>query len=154
WGRRWDSRDAYHAALVEYTRLFRGDAIVGRTDAVAFDQKLPRGAGYVTLRFAIDEQAGAWYFYPITWRLHWGEGVQPGPRDDAYAKVAASMRRVQAAVHPTLFAVLDPDRMLSPACVICGKALTDPASQARLIGPECFGSSSLTVPWVRRLVEA
>jgi hypothetical protein len=43
---------------------------------------------------------------------------------------------------------LSPTIQLSPYCLCCGKALTDPASIARLIGPECFGSSSLSVPWV------
>jgi hypothetical protein len=38
--------------------------------------------------------------------------------------------------------------MLKPHCLICGKALTDPASMARFIGPECAGTSSLRVPWL------
>lgn len=41
---------------------------------------------------------------------------------------------------------LYPETMFSPNCLICGKALTDPASMARFIGPECYGSSSLSVP--------
>ena len=36
--------------------------------------------------------------------------------------------------------------MLSPQCLVCGKGLTDPASMARFIGPECSGTSSLLVP--------
>jgi hypothetical protein len=44
------------------------------------------------------------------------------------------------------FDALTPVMMLSPACLACGKALTDPVSIARWIGPECFGSSSLSVP--------
>jgi hypothetical protein len=46
------------------------------------------------------------------------------------------------------FANLSPDRMLGHHCLICGKGLTDPASMARWIGPECAGTSSLTVPFV------
>ena len=38
--------------------------------------------------------------------------------------------------------------MLAPHCLICGKGLTDPASMARFIGPECAGTSSLRVPRV------
>ena len=41
-----------------------------------------------------------------------------------------------------------PAKMLSHNCVICGKGLTDPASMARWIGPECAGTSSLRVPFV------
>jgi Family of unknown function (DUF6011) len=41
-----------------------------------------------------------------------------------------------------------PTEVLSPNCVICGKGLTDPASMARWIGPECAGTSSLRVPFV------
>jgi hypothetical protein len=40
---------------------------------------------------------------------------------------------------------LDPAMMFQPACLICGRPLTDPASMARWIGPECAGSSSLDV---------
>ena len=41
-----------------------------------------------------------------------------------------------------------PVEVLSPNCVICGKHLTDPASMARWIGPECAGTASLHVPFV------
>lgn len=40
---------------------------------------------------------------------------------------------------------LDPGMMLHPACLCCGRALTDPASMARWIGPECAGTASLAV---------
>jgi hypothetical protein len=33
--------------------------------------------------------------------------------------------------------------MFGANCLICGKGLTDPASMARWIGPECAGSPSL-----------
>jgi hypothetical protein len=39
--------------------------------------------------------------------------------------------------------------MLGSHCLICGKGLTDPVSQARFIGPECFGSASVHIPWLR-----
>jgi Family of unknown function (DUF6011) len=35
-----------------------------------------------------------------------------------------------------------PEKMLCPNCLLCGKALTDPVSMARFIGPECAGTSS------------
>jgi hypothetical protein len=47
-----------------------------------------------------------------------------------------------------------PRAMLSRHCMICGKALTDPASMARFIGPECYGSGTLDVPWLHEATEA
>jgi len=46
------------------------------------------------------------------------------------------------------FTTITPGKMLSPNCLCCGKGLTDPASMARMIGPECWGSGSLLVPWL------
>jgi hypothetical protein len=40
---------------------------------------------------------------------------------------------------------LDPGLMFKPACLNCGKPLTDPVSMARWIGPECASTSSLDV---------
>jgi hypothetical protein len=39
--------------------------------------------------------------------------------------------------------VIKAEQMFSAHCLMCGKALTDPASMARWIGPECAGTSSL-----------
>lgn len=43
---------------------------------------------------------------------------------------------------------IESSTLLSPQCLCCGKALTDPASMARLIGPECAQTSSLIIPFV------
>ena len=43
---------------------------------------------------------------------------------------------------------LTPESMLSPQCLLCGAALSDPASMARGIGPECAGSTSVVVPFM------
>lgn len=45
-----------------------------------------------------------------------------------------------------LFDEIGPKLMLGNFCLVCGKGLTDPASMARFIGPECAGTSSLMVP--------
>ena len=45
--------------------------------------------------------------------------------------------------HLPQLAVLNAARMFEAACLCCGKALTDPASMARFVGPECAGTSSL-----------
>jgi hypothetical protein len=52
------------------------------------------------------------------------------------------------------FDVLRPDLMLGSHCLICGKSLTDPVSQARHIGPECAGTSSEQLPFVLALEAA
>jgi hypothetical protein len=43
----------------------------------------------------------------------------------------------------------NPELLFGYHCLICGKGLTDPASMARRIGPECAGTSSLDpfAPW-------
>jgi hypothetical protein len=51
------------------------------------------------------------------------------------------------------FDVLRSDLMLGSHCLICGKSLVDPISQARHIGPECAGTSSAQLPFVLRLTE-
>src|SRR5262249_31759974 len=43
-----------------------------------------------------------------------------------------------------------PEIMLYPQCLCCGKVLTDPASQARWIGPECAGQGRLAIAGVDR----
>jgi uncharacterized protein YndB with AHSA1/START domain len=35
--------------------------------------------------------------------------------------------------------------MFQPACLLCGKALTDPVSMARWIGPECAQAQNHTL---------
>jgi hypothetical protein len=55
---------------------------------------------------------------------------------------------------PDAFAGLHPEMMLKPSCLMCGKALTDPVSMARWIGPECAGTSSAVVPYTFILEDA
>ena len=62
-------------------------------------------------------------------------------------------RRIVEALHPDRFAHLTPDQMLSPQCICCGKGLTDPASMARGIGPECWGNGSTNIPTIFRTQE-
>ena len=51
--------------------------------------------------------------------------------------------------------VIDPRKMFTASCLICGKGLTDPASMARWIGPECAGTASLhTALFTPRAVSA
>jgi hypothetical protein len=80
-----------------------------------------------------DEQASTWTFNP------------PSARRGQRCPVSGYLDLRQSIVdvlHPSRFTQLTPDRMLSPHCLCCGKALTDPASVARWIGPECWSSAS------------
>lgn len=49
------------------------------------------------------------------------------------------------------FDQITPGKMLRSACLICGRALSDPISRARMIGACCYGSASLKIPWIRNL---
>jgi uncharacterized protein DUF6011 len=55
---------------------------------------------------------------------------------------------------PRVFATLRPEMMLSGGCLVCGRKLTDPISQARWIGPECNESAAALNPFLIRLREA
>jgi Family of unknown function (DUF6011) len=56
--------------------------------------------------------------------------------------------RVVAAFNGDFFDQIRPNALLGHHCLCCGRALTDPVSQARFIGPECFGSASKAVLWI------
>lgn len=49
---------------------------------------------------------------------------------------------------PIVLDKLSPGAMLKPSCLCCGKQLTDPVSMSRWIGPDCYGSSSIDLPWL------
>ena len=52
---------------------------------------------------------------------------------------------------PVAFDKLQPEMMLRPACLFCGRPLTDPVSMARWIGPECAGTAAAITPFVVNL---
>jgi hypothetical protein len=62
--------------------------------------------------------------------------------------VPTLVQRIVTTLRNGFFTAAMPAQMLSYNCVICGKGLTDPASMARWIGPECAGTSTLHVPFV------
>jgi len=62
--------------------------------------------------------------------------------------------RITDALGNGFFEGLTEEKLLSHFCFACGKPLTDPASMARRIGPECAGTSSLRVPYVIKVREA
>lgn len=79
------------------------------------------------------------------WQLKYQSGMWSGGYDDG---IKALRERVFNTFRSDFFNALTPAAMLGNHCLICGKGLTDPASMARWIGPECAGTSSLTVPFV------
>ena len=56
--------------------------------------------------------------------------------------------RIVAAFRNGSFSRLRPEIMFGSHCMICGKGLTDPVSQARFIGPECAGTTSPNLPFI------
>jgi hypothetical protein len=89
------------------------------------------------------EPDAAWHFQ--TRRATYG-------RDYSRDERMELRQQVIDALHPDRFAHLSPERMLSPSCICCGKPLTDPASMARWIGPECWGNGSVNIPRVFKLM--
>jgi Family of unknown function (DUF6011) len=84
---------------------------------------------------------------PDVWQLEYRRMVRACGFGVAWPAVRDRLfKRLADAFMDGTFDRFRPELMLSPACLCCGKALTDPASMARWIGPECFGSSSLDVP--------
>jgi hypothetical protein len=80
------------------------------------------------------------------WLLHRTGGAWQAESDRA--GTVSLFERVVAALRGGYFTASMPPKMLSHHCMICGKALTDPASMARWIGPECAGTSTLQVPFL------
>lgn len=79
-----------------------------------------------------------------------GMGFGGGLQNDACLTVRDRLRDIL----PIAFERLRPEMMLKPACLMCGKMLTDPVSMARWIGPECAGTSSSAIPYTVFLTEA
>jgi hypothetical protein len=62
--------------------------------------------------------------------------------------IAVLDKRIMAVLRGKFFSELTPASMLSPCCWICGRSLSDPVSMSRGIGAECFGSSSVVMPFM------
>ena len=60
-----------------------------------------------------------------------------GERRTSYTAHQDNHARVAALFTEGRFHTLEPHMFLRPHCLVCGKLLTDPISQARLVGPEC-----------------
>jgi hypothetical protein len=85
---------------------------------------------------------------PQLWGFRATSAKRPGltTGDDAM-----SLQRRLIELLPTVLSTLRTEIMLRPACLICGKRLTDPISQARWIGPECNQSAGALNPYLIKL---
>jgi hypothetical protein len=93
---------------------------------------------------------------PFGWRVEYRLVIQtgwwfkvdgigcPSGLNDTEARI---VRQRLIDVLPIALIELRPSLMLKPACLCCGKQLTDPVSMARWIGPECAGTSSVIIPY-------
>jgi hypothetical protein len=110
-------------------------------NAAVFASSLPRlDRDWWLMRFDIVVEPSRWQLKARRYR--WRRGAERERYFDL------RVRTFEAFDGGNRFAAIAPDLMLSPNCLICGKGLTDPASMARFIGPECAGTSSLAVPQI------
>ena len=83
-----------------------------------------------------------------------GDGVSGDKRMQEFDRLENLVDRVLVdAFEDGTFDVVDAKLMLMTQCLVCGKALTDPASMARYIGPECAGTASVHVPRMQKLTK-
>jgi hypothetical protein len=100
---------------------------------------------YWRLSFDIKATAAdAWVLRPT--HAGWQRATNP-------SAFPAMRERLVAVFHSDTFNNLAPANLLVPHCLACGKALTDPVSMARMIGPECWGSGSVNLPFISKLRE-
>jgi hypothetical protein len=107
--------------------LFEGLALAAG-DVHEADFEGPRRRTVVGCKFTIVEGEDTWWVQP---RCVFGQ-----PREVRWGLPA----RVWAALSPAFGSVAQPAQFLSDHCLMCGKAMWDPPSIARRIGPECAGT--------------
>jgi hypothetical protein len=105
-------------------------------------ERLPRdrGSPWWQARFALfaDTPGSDWNRY---------RGAARWKRDAGIEGLYRLEDLILEALQGGFFDHFRPEALLRPQCLCCGKQLTDPASMARMIGPECAGTSSLRVPF-------
>jgi hypothetical protein len=111
----------------------------------------------VNFEVGVDNADGRTYLIWNGWsgKLSAEWDVDAGPSgDDIHRKRRQEFDRLENllrkifedALEDGTFNTINSSMMLSAQCLICGKRLTDPASMARFIGPECAGTTSINVP--------
>lgn len=139
-----------------YTELFECHAFefTGANENVFQSRKFAKAAGqWSDCKFRIyrDKNIG-WVLKPTSAGAFRTAEVNPSnPSLGTRITVSAPVVFLERLVHffdGTFFNYFAPKKMLVHNCMVCGKGLTDPASMARMIGPECYGSSGLDIPWL------
>ena len=128
-----------------FAAMFQGKAVVhDEAGADLFDGRRPLDSWliefklFVTLNDGADfSDDGDWYLKPTRVGFRTGH-----PHNDIF-----QVRDRLVGALPIAFERLRPETMLKPACLFCGKRLTDPVSMARWIGPECAGTASAITPF-------
>jgi hypothetical protein len=105
---------------------------------------------YLTFRIIITHDVG-WSFKPWAIRSPYENCLSM--ETEEYAAIANVVRERVMNEIGNGFHRLNVSMMLSPSCLLFGRGLTDPVSQARWIGPECFGSASAIMPYIVSLTE-
>jgi hypothetical protein len=116
----------------------------------------PKAQPEITLLFALSGGEAEWQIEPSY--IRWTEAaVARLPHEVLEANRYNTYRSddIRELITPPLLAALPqlgdsflPSLLFEPKCMNCGRTLTDPVSQARGIGPECFGSASEALPWL------
>jgi Family of unknown function (DUF6011) len=120
---------------------FEGRSVMAEENATAdmLEGKVAPGIVRWRMNFEIDAvTSDEWMVHRRGWS--WTRGAGSDGCHTAF-------KRTVHALSTGFFDGLTEEKLLSHFCFCCGKALTDPASMARRIGPECFGSSSVRVPF-------
>ena len=133
------SKAASEQGFRQHTARFECRAVLSEEANSAMLERTPSSAKPWWLRCfnIVDEQEGVWTIFRKS-------GMCKRDADQEGFEVLSARFRdalTSGAVDGLLGEV-----MLAPQCLVCGKGLTDPASMARFIGPECSGTSSLLVP--------
>lgn len=143
---KWKFRFAPDFAIQVHPRITRAFDVLfecvalqteGLTATLFVEPNKLRGQQFYRVGFDLRVQADNWSFKARSGR--WSRG---GTTEQFYEV----RRRARDALRPEHFVDLDPGMMLAPACLCCGKGLTDPVSMARWIGPECWGNASTDLP--------
>jgi Family of unknown function (DUF6011) len=146
---KWKFKFATDLAVQIHSRITRAHEILfegrvsrleGATSDFFLKPALLHDQQYWLLNFQLYSDASnahIWTFKPVS--------TQRGRGCPASGLIELRQAVIEA-LHPDRFSRLHPEMMLSAQCLCCGKALTDPASVARWIGPECWGSASTNLP--------
>jgi hypothetical protein len=133
-----------------FAALFRCKAIVHDEAGAELltDKRRPLNSWMIEFKLFVTlyEQAdftddGDWHLKPTRVGFRTGQ-----PHSDIF-----TVRDRLIETLPVAFDKLQPEMMLRPACLFCGRPLTDPVSMARWIGPECAGTAAAITPFVVNL---